>query len=124
MGSNAKNNAITAVKLNPRIICLTVDGTGTAKLSGPDADLVALTDNGTGDYTLTFATALQELPYVFAPMSLTADVDFKSHATIPTRTVVRILARTIETTPAAVDADFQVMMLVHTAEDIYFDEVD
>ena len=124
MGSNAKDNSITTIKSSPRIICLTVDGTGTAAISGPDADLVTLTDNGTGDYTITFATALQELPYIFAPMSLTADICYMHHATAPTRTVVRILSKSVEASPAATDADFQVMMLVHTAESIYFDEVD
>ena len=125
MSANAKNNAITTIKSTPRIVCFRVDGLGqAARLEGPDKNLAAITDNGTGDYTITFATELQELPYIFAPMSETADICFMHHATAPTRTVVRILSKSVGTSPTATDCDFQVMMLVHTAESIYYNEVD
>ena len=107
------DNSIRNLNMQPRIVCFTVDGTGTAAVSGPDKDLVTLTDNGTGDYTLTFATALHRIPYVFAPLSLTDNIIFYHQAVQTSLTVVRILSKSVETTPAATDCDFQVMMLIH-----------
>ena len=111
MSGKGKDNAVSTLMAGPRLVAFFVDGTGTASVSGPDADLVTLTDNGTGDYTLTFATTLQQTPFVFAPMSHTADVMAAVTTAIST-TAVRIKTRTVATSPAAVDADFQVMMLV------------
>lgn len=113
-----RNNDVSTRMAGPRLVAFFVDGTGTASISGPDKDLVTLTDNGTGDYSITFATTLQQTPFVFAPMSHTADVMF-SVTTAITTTVVRILSRTVETTPAAVDADFQVMMLIDMPPSAY-----
>lgn len=49
-----------------------VDGTGTASLGGPAAKQATLTDNGTGDYTITFNNAFAAVPVVKA-IAITAD---------------------------------------------------
>ena len=49
IGRSIKNE-----QLSPRLLALIVDGTGTAALSGLNANDCSLTDNGTGDYTITF----------------------------------------------------------------------
>lgn len=45
----------------PRVLALRVDGTGTASILEGSTD-ATLTDNGTGDYTLTFAKAFARVP--------------------------------------------------------------
>lgn len=109
--SQVTDNAITTNMAGPRLVAFFVDGTGTAALYGPDKDLATLTDNGTGDYTITFASTLQQTPFVFAPLSHTADVQPAIVTAIST-TAVRITWKSVETSPAATDCDFQVMMLI------------
>jgi hypothetical protein len=55
-----------------RLLALKVDGTGTASLGGPSSLEATLTDNGTGDYTITFDKAFTQVPVVTATC-LTAD---------------------------------------------------
>ena len=55
-----------------RLMALKVDGTGTAALSGPSSLEATLTDNGTGDYTITFDKAFVQAPVVTATC-VTAD---------------------------------------------------
>jgi hypothetical protein len=83
-----------ATRNSTRIVGLKVDGTGTASLSGVDATTVALTDNGTGDYTLTLDTAFAAPPVVVC-MGVTDDITF-SHQTSATSSVVRIECRGVE----------------------------
>jgi len=80
---------------NGKLIGFRVDGTGTANLTGTDANLCALTDNGTGDYTLTFATALAQPPIVVSCIS-TEGVLISQQAN-PTTTVVRLLSYSLPT---------------------------
>ena len=106
-------NAITNIHSGPRIACVSIDGNGQAAyIYGPDADLFTITDNGTGDWTLTLVNSLQTIAYCFAPLSMTADRVFHYQAA-PTVSVVRILAKTNATSPAAADADLQIMMLLN-----------
>jgi hypothetical protein len=49
-----------------RLMELFVDGTGTAALSGPAQNQATLTDNGTGDYTITFDEPFGQVPIVVA----------------------------------------------------------
>lgn len=105
---------------NPMIIAITLDGvSASAAITGPGAELMTLTDNGTGDYTLTFATALAEPPAIFAPMSKTQNTCAMLHTTIPTTTVVKILTKTIATSPAAVDAVISLIMVCKVSPTIY-----
>ena len=92
---------------NARLFSLFLDGTGTAAISGPDAHLFTLTDNGTGDYTLTAATAFAEPPYV-SVMGVTADIVY--HQVAPTTTVINIKSMENDDIPAAKDADFFVLI--------------
>ena len=56
------------------VIAARVDGTGTAAILEGGNEMT-LTDNGTGDYTLTFNTAFARVPVVTAlPISATGDV--------------------------------------------------
>ena len=55
-----------------RMMALKLDGTGTAALSGPCSLEATLTDNGTGDYTVTFDKAFTQAPVVTATC-ITAD---------------------------------------------------
>lgn len=83
---------------NAELIKLRVDGTGTAALTGGGINRCALTDNGTGDYTLTFSPALSE-PVTALPIPFTAGVIIGLHSA-PTTSVVRFLSKSASTVPA------------------------
>lgn len=100
-----------------RILALKVDGTGTAALSGPSSLEATLTDNGTGDYTITFNKAFAQAPVVVAtPLTDDIQISLKSAATT---TAVSFEARSIGACPAATDADFEVMILGSDAKEKY-----
>lgn len=89
------------------MLAFRVDGTGTASILEGQFD-GTLTDNGTGDYTITFAKAFVRVPVISA-LPVTADVALSINAV--SASSVRIVAREIDASPAAVDADFHVMVL-------------
>lgn len=89
-------NEVSSVYINGKIMLLQIDGTGTAAVRGPDNKLVTLTDNGTGDYTLTFSPVLSQPPMAFV-MPLTDDVMISQQAA-PTTSVLRFECRGIEKT--------------------------
>ena len=91
-----------------RMLALKVDGTGTAALSGPSSLEATLTDNGTGDYTITFDKAFSQAPVCVA-MSLLDDqvVSLKS---APSTTAVSFETRTVAACPAAADGEFEVLI--------------
>jgi hypothetical protein len=97
----------------PRLLGVRVDGTGTASILAGGND-VALTDNGTGDYTLTFAVPFARVPQVVAS-PLAADVAL--HVSAVSVSAVTVKARTVAGSPAAVDADFHVIILGSDAVD-------
>jgi len=116
---NSKNNEISFRSAGPRVCALLVDGTGTAALYGPDKDLFTLTDNGTGDYTLTLASAAQITVKVLGIMSSTANAHFYLQA-VPTTSVVRVLAKDSDGTgSAAKDVDFQILLMIDQAPSAY-----
>ncbi len=102
------SNILRSKWRNARLFTLLLTGTGTAAISGPDASLFTLTDNGTGDYTLTAATAFTEPPFV-SVMSLTADIAY-SLVSAPTTTVINITSKEVDDAPIAKDAVFQVVI--------------
>lgn len=59
------SNLIKATTQNSKLYQLKIDGTGTAVLLGRDANKFTLTDNGTGNYTLTPVNTLSEPPVAF-----------------------------------------------------------
>ena len=81
---------------SPILVALKVDGTGTAKLTGSGANKATLTDNGTGDYTITLVDAASEIVYASA-MPLTDDV-MVSKSLAHTTSVMRFECRGIEKT--------------------------
>ena len=101
------SNILRSEWRNARLLSVKLDGTGTAAITGPDASLFTLTDNGTGDYTLTAATAFAEPPYVTGT-SITADIALSQVA--PTTTVIRIKSRSVAASPAATDADIDLII--------------
>jgi len=90
-----------------------IDGTGTAAVLEGKQEL-ALTDNGVGDYTLTFAQAFVRVPTVVATV-LTTDT-YAMISTVST-TAVRILVKQVADGSTATDADFHVMILGSDASD-------
>lgn len=94
-----------------------VDGTGTAALSGPDAAHATLTDNGTGDYTITFSEAFAQAPVAVATSLL--DDQVVSLKAAPSTTAVSFETRTVAGTPAAADGEFYVIVYGSDATDSY-----
>lgn len=87
------NQLIHGTAQNMRLYQLKVDGTGTAALLGRDANKFTLTDNGTGDYTLTPVNTLSEPPIALG-ISTTDDVHIDQH-TDPTSTAIRFECRSL-----------------------------
>ena len=83
-----------------------VDGTGTAALSGICANNMSLTDNGTGDYTLTFDSAFKQAPQVLAT-PVTDNIICKVTASSTTACTIK----TDNLSGSATDADFHVIIL-------------
>ncbi len=81
------------------LVKLKVDGTGTAVLTGSGRNLAELTDNGVGDYTITFSPALSEPPAVVA-IPYTAGVNVGLHSA-PTGSEVRLLSKSSSEVPAS-----------------------
>jgi hypothetical protein len=97
----------------PRVLALRVDGTGTASILEGRFD-ATLTDNGTGDYTLTFAKPFARVPVVVAcPLA----VDIAVSVGTITKLAVQIKAKTIAGSPAAADVDFHVIVVGSDAVD-------
>ena len=95
-----------------RIMSAKVDGTGTAALSGTCANDMVLTDNNTGDYTLTFGVPFERVPEVVA-LPITDNIVLKI-GTISV-SAVQILSENLS--GSATDADFHVMILGSDAID-------
>lgn len=94
------------------IISARVDGTGTAALLSGSKELT-LTDNGAGDYTLTFAQAFKQIPQVFV-QSKTANT---YAITVPAVGSVQVLVKQVADGTTATDADFDVMIIGSDAGD-------
>lgn len=90
-GSNAINDTqgvlrpVVVPQIAPRLEVFTVDGSGTAAISVGSTD-ATLTDNGTGDWTLTFTKAFKRAPICVVTGATRAQLQ-----TAPTTTAVRIL---------------------------------
>ena len=95
-----------------RTMSAKVDGTGTVSLSGTCANDMTLTDNGTGDYTLTFDEAFARAPEVFV-LPATNDII----ARVGTVAVGSVQIITENLSGAATDADFHVLIMGSDAQD-------
>lgn len=95
----------------PRMLAFKLTGTGTAAL-GEGSVAGTLVDNGTGDYTITFAKPFARTPVVNAN-SLTAATNIKIHAV--SKTAVQIKTFAVDgTTPQ--DAVLDIIALGWDAE--------
>jgi hypothetical protein len=97
----------------PRQLHFKVDGTGAASILIGSKD-ATLTDNGTGDYTLTFEQAFARLPVVVAS-SLTAGAVIQIASA--TASACQIVVK--DTAGSALDADLMVIVQGFDAADEY-----
>lgn len=97
----------------PRLLAFRVTGTGTAVIDAGNFD-ATLVDNGTGDYTLTFAQPFARVPIVTVT-SVTDDV-VASLGTV-SASAVQIQTRTVAASPAAADAVFHVIVMGYDSSD-------
>lgn len=89
-----------------RVMGVIVDGTGTAALGGFCANNMALTDNGTGDYTLTY-----DLPFGQVPSVVATPVTDNIICKIGTNAVGSVQVLTENLSGSATDADFHVIIM-------------
>lgn len=87
------SNNIQSTSRNGKLYQLKVSGTGTAKLLGRDAGKFTLTDNGTGNYTLTPVNALSEPPIAFGISS--TDTVKINYSVDPTSTAITFKVKTM-----------------------------
>jgi hypothetical protein len=101
-----RSKAVTCPQRAMRMMSVVVDGTGTASLGGICANDMTLTDNGTGDYTLTMKHAFKQLPQVLA-----TPVTDNRICKIGTVTASAVQILTEDLSGSAADADFHVILL-------------
>ena len=101
---------IAAQSNNSKLMHIKVDGVGTANLKGPDKNLASITDNGTGDYTITFSPSLSSPPAV-APITLTDAVSVRLQAA-PSASAVRLLCKS--TSEVSASATFDARLKLHS----------
>lgn len=97
----------------PRLLAAIVDGTGTAAIRMGSTDFT-LTDNGTGDYTLTFAKAFLRKPMIQVTCA-TNDCYAETVDADNSLTAVHILTK--NNADAATDAVFHVLVLGYDSAD-------
>jgi hypothetical protein len=89
-----------------RVVTFKVKGTGTASLQSGGYD-GTLTDNGTGDYTITFKRGFNRLPVVVATCIGTTALN----AQIESKSLSSVRIKTFNASGTATDADFYVAVL-------------
>ncbi len=93
----------------PRVLAFRVTGTGTAVINEGNFD-ATLTDNGTGDYTLTFAKPFARTPVVMiTPVGAAGDII----ATIDTVSTTAVIVNTWDATDGTTAKDGVFHVLVH-----------
>jgi hypothetical protein len=97
----------------PRHIAVKLDGTGASSVLVGSKE-VSLTDNGVGDYTLTFVQPFARVPVVVASsMTAGAVIQIASASVSACQIVVK------DTSAAALDADLMIMIQGFDAADEY-----
>ena len=99
----------------PRMLSFIVDGTGTAAI-GEGKYHATLTDNGTGDYTLTLVEPAQRGIVVVGCVCATASCYAEVSGT-PTSSVVRVLTKS--NANAATDAVFHLTIIAFDSAEQY-----
>ena len=105
--------AIDSRQRATHMIVARVDGTGTAALLSGSNELT-LTDNGTGDYTLTYSTAYKQVPVIMCQSKTTGVL---CEVAASSATSCQINCFDVATGAAATDCDFDIMILGSDAED-------
>lgn len=90
-------------QLKPRLLLFKVTGSGTAAINYGDED-AALTDNGTGNYTLTFVNSFLRAPIVLATAA-------SARAAVTAQSTTACTVKTSNAAGAAADAVFYVAVL-------------
>lgn len=96
-----------------RKLSLTVDGTGTASIT-TGSGLATLVDNGTGDYTLTFAKPFTRTPTV----QITTVTAATTGRAVKSLTDVQVLTFAMDGTTAT-DAEFDLTVTGWDSQDEY-----
>ena len=99
---------------------ISVNGTaGTPVASGPDAAFVSsITDNGTGDYTITLKESAKIALHVSSIVCATADSSIIPFAVAVN--TVQVKARSVAAVPAAKDVDFSIQIKFMDQLSYYF----
>jgi hypothetical protein len=114
--------SIQSAQRKVRMIAVRLEGsTGTLSVEGLDAKQVSITDNGVGDYTITFNEAFAEAPHVSMAAEATG---IMLHASSITASAVRIICKLVDqdatyAAPAAAEADVQVIIVGHDITENY-----
>jgi len=99
-----------------RVLSLRLEGsTGTLSAEGPDSNKVTVTDNGVGDYTVNLNQSFAAAPIAIASCE-SADLNAN---VIPAVGSVRVIIRTIADSPAASEADVQLIVIGSDITDKY-----
>lgn len=104
--------SIKSTQRAPRQLAFKIKGTGTAAVQIGSKD-AALTDNGTGDYTVTFAAPFKR-DCVAVATSMTADVYCEIAAA--SATAVQVLVKATDDN-AATDGDFMLIVQGYDSAD-------
>lgn len=107
---------VTSRQRAVRMIHASVDGTGTAALNFGSQE-VSLTDNGTGDYTLTISEPFASTRMCVVATSRTADVVIQHDPTSLSASRVDIKCFDSTDGTTAKDADFDVIIVGSDAAD-------
>ena len=99
---------------------ISINGTATTPVaSGPDAIFVqSITDNGTGDYTITLKEPAKMNLHVSSIVLATADATAIVFA-VTTQTV-QVKAKSVASSPAAKDVDFSIQIKFADQLSYYF----
>lgn len=106
MGTAYQARAVTCPQQQVSLLSVKVDGTGTASVSGTCALNVSLTDNGTGDYTITFLN-----PFKAAPECVATAITDNIYCKIGTVAAGSVQILTENLSGAATDADFHLIVV-------------
>lgn len=97
-----------------RLMSFSVDGTGTAALGGSSKFSASLTDNGTGDYTVTFDVKYGRAPEAYCtPLTTGIHCEIFSIST----SAVRVKTFAVADGTTATDADFHLLVVGSDAAD-------
>lgn len=106
MGTAFQAQAVTSPQMRMSVLSVKVTGTGTAAVSGTCSNNVTLTDNGTGDYTITFRA-----PFARAPECVANAVTDNIYCKIGTVSASAVQILTENLSGAATDAVFHLIVM-------------